>query len=480
MAAQVDIHCHLFNGDDLPVKGFTHRTKLHNVVLADRLAWLADRLVQGVAPGYEADLARVDALLSALEGLEVSRANLVQSPEAFEAEVDRVMAELQAENPETLTRIGAGLAAEEGEAAAGGPEGFRDVAAAARRGVRWVKLFSRSRLDLFADHMRTFGDELDLVTPLLVDLGTALGDAAVTTGEQQMALFEKISRASMQGVLPGGRAHVHPFVGFDPLRELRARRTGAIERPLEAVQKAVVRYGFVGVKVYPPMGWRPSGNTARTGLSEEAARQLDGIVDDFAAWCEAEEVPITAHCNRSNHAHPDYQGFGSPDEWLPVLEAHPGLHLNLGHFGGAEPRVPDDRWPWQIAEATARFEHLYADVGNHRVYDRRITNPYLDLLASMFADAATSTMATRIMYGSDWYMVALHPHSEQFLQTYRNLFEERFGGELTADFMGGNALRFLGFDDPANRNAKRLRARYQEHAPDRMPTWLPRDPRPGE
>jgi hypothetical protein len=61
------------------------------------------------------------------------------------------------------------------------PEGVADLWRYGRRAVRWVKLFGWSRLDLMADYVQTFGDEVYLVTLLLVDLGTGLGDIAAPT-----------------------------------------------------------------------------------------------------------------------------------------------------------------------------------------------------------------------------------------------------------------------------------------------------------
>lgn len=471
MAAVVDIHCHVFNGDDLPVRGFVHRTHLSKVVLGAGLAELIDRLVQGGAPGYRADMARLDAILGPSEGLEAAPAPQAQPPEQFEHEVDRAMAELQGSDPELLMRVGSALAEEDSPATAG-DESLGDVWRTARRAVRWVKLFGRSRLDLVAELVRTFGDQLDLVTPLLVDLGTGLGDVAKTSAEEQMRLFEKLSRASMLGKLPGaGRAQVHPFIGFDPLRELRARRTGDIERPLDLVQKAVLTYGFVGVKVYPPMGWRPFGNEPRRGMPDSDASEVDDIVEELAGWCEADDVPITAHCADSNHADPSFRGYGGPQDWLPLLESHPGLHVNLGHFGGASETEPDDGWPWLIARAAQRLPGLYADVGNHRIYDDGLATAYFAMLARMFAEPATAAMAGRLMYGSDWYMVAIHPRHDAFLTTYRDLYQQRFGDAGTERFLGGNALAFLGFD-PLNKNGERLLARYERFAPGSVPPWL--------
>jgi len=254
MTAIVDIHCHSFNADDLPVRGFIRRLHLRNVPLGAALSDLVDRLIQGTAPGSRADLARLDALLGSsemLETVDMARPTIPQPPEQFEHEVDRALTELQGEDPDLLLRVGGAIADEEAPAGTtDGLEGVGDVMRSARRAIRWVKLFGRSRLDLVADYVRTFDDEVDLATPLLVDLGTGLGDTAKTSVSEQVVLFEKVSRASMLGLLPGGgKARVHPFVGFDPIRELRARRKDDIATPLEDVQSAVLRYGFVGVKV---------------------------------------------------------------------------------------------------------------------------------------------------------------------------------------------------------------------------------------
>lgn len=481
MTVIVDIHCHTFNADDLPVRGFAYRLKLHGTPMGSALAELADKVIQGSADNYANDLARVDALLAPRGGLEAAVAQTPPDPAQFEHEVDIAMAELARRDPDLLPRVGVRVL--EAEAGAddltGGSERIRDWLPTARRAVSWAKLFGRSRLDLVADLVRTFDDEVDLYTPMLVDLGTGVGDVAKTTVAQQVELYEKISRASMLGVLPGiGKARLHPFVGFDPLRELRARPTKPILSPLQVVQDAVLRYGFVGIKLYPQMGWRPSGNQSSGALTAEDAKALDEIVDELATWCEQQNVPLTAHCSNSNYAHKDYGApgaeYGRPEDWFPILERHPRLHLNLGHFGGAREDETPDGWPWRIARKVGSAAGLYADVGNHRVDDEKILAAYFDMLEEMWSADDTATMADRLMYGSDWFMEALNPEHNRFLTVYRSAFEGRFGPGPTENFLGKNALRFLGFDDPDNLNAQRLAARYKEFAPNRTPDWLAR------
>jgi predicted TIM-barrel fold metal-dependent hydrolase len=476
----VDIHCHNFNGDDLPVRGFVQRVELRHVPIGSSVSLLLDLVVQQAAPGFQTDKAKLDRLLGE-EELESTYELPTMAPpidvEAqFEREVEEALLDLQDRNPAIVRRVGLELAqAEERPPAEEGLEGVLDILGAVRRAIKWVKLFAKSRLDVTALMVATFKDEIDLYCPLLVDMGASLGDFAATTMRQQVELQEKISRLSMRGRLPGGgKGRIHPFVGFDPRAEVKARMSGDLETPLELVKTAIERYGFVGVKVYPPMGWRPIGNEAGADMTAAEAAALDRALRDFYAWCEEKQVPVTAHCNDSNYADDFYRDgrFAGPDGWIAVLQEFPELHLNLGHFGGAREDEKLGGWPWTISRASTSFPHLYADVGNHDVYDSVLSGAYLEMLRRMFEEPATEEMVRRIMYGSDWYMLALHPECERFLDTYRELFERRFGSEATAAFMGNTALRFLGFGDVANQNAQRLRARYERFAPDRIPTWL--------
>jgi hypothetical protein len=206
-------------------------------------------------------------------------------------------------------------------------------------------------------------------------------------------------------------------------------------------------------------------------MPERAAHDLDEILIELYAWCAESDVPVTAHCNRSNEAAPAFADFASPDNWALVLERFPTLRLNLGHFGGGHRQKPEEGWAWKIARLAARHPHVFADVGNHRV-DAEGFADYLQMLDEMFKHRETGEMQHRLMFGSDWYMLALLPDHDQFLVRYRTAYEERFGNDAVGEFLGGAALSFLGFDDATNKNAIRLRDRYRRTAPDRTPGWL--------
>ena len=468
----VDIHCHTFNADDLPVRGFLRRTRFDDSKIGDLVSALADRLLQTDAPGFVAERRKLDAMLgitglTEAPSLESTGPGLV---EEFESDVDRAMRDLAESDPELLGALAEELAPVE----PGAEEGIFDAVGASRRVLRWVMLFGEYRVTNTALLVSNFSDEVGLYTPLIVDLDAGLHDTAKTTIRQQVELHEKISRLSMLGLLDGAvRARIHPFVGFDPRREVLDRRSGEIEPAFEVVKASIYRYGFVGVKVYPPMGFKPIDNGPTVDMDAQMASDVNNVLAEFFAWCEAEQVPITAHCNRSNEAHDSYIDFSAPEYWEQVLVKHPTLHLNLGHFGGAAAETRPDAWPWQIARLVrSEFPFLFADVGNHRIYDDKIRNGYFAMLRQMFQGADTAEMANRIMFGSDWFMLAVQPQHGQFLSQYRSTYQESFGDEATASFMGDAALQLLGFDDPGNKNAQRLRQRYEQHAPTRIPDWL--------
>ncbi len=79
-----------------------------------------------------------------------------------------------------------------------------------------------------------------------------------TTIKQQVEMMGMIARK-----FPG---ECHSFFGFCPWRQAHAnhleKTTGQpqYESPLRLLKSAIVKDGFVGVKLYPPMGFRPRNN----------------------------------------------------------------------------------------------------------------------------------------------------------------------------------------------------------------------------
>lgn len=441
----VDVHCHNFNGDDLPVRGFVKRVAGNRNALARVLSRAVDRVIQTMADDAADELAALNAML-AREGGDESVPEDVMA--TAEAEAELILAEVAVEDPESILQAQAELAIEQG--AEEGVEGIFDLPGDLRRYVRWAALYGKRRLALTRTLISTY-PEVQLFTPMLVDL-LGLEDGPRSTVLQQLEIQSKISMLSMRGDLG---AAVHPFVGFDP------RRNGAV--PL--AQAAVTQFGCVGVKMYPLMGFRPLGNVndPPRGMTVEDAMGVDDALRRLYEWCQEEQVPITAHSNPSNQADDSFKEFSQPANWARVLDKWPDLHLNLGHFGWGG---MDKGWPRQICELARDRLHLHADLGNHEVGDLRET---FEQLVKLFTDHPV--MKERFMFGTDWFMVATHRDFEEFLTRFRKAYEDNFEPDEVEAFLGGSALSFLGFDDETNKNNIRLRARY-EQAGFTRPDWL--------
>lgn len=479
----VDVHCHNFNADDLPLEGFVRQVLLgsSDPELGSLLATLVNHALQKRAPGFEEEMTRIRRLLAGDEPTVFEqRLSDDIATDALEWETLRDLVSLDALDPVFIRRLSHALHREiwgvDGGTAGGSDaatESLEDRWQDAVRAFRWAKMFGRSRLDLTSAMVNTFKHPVDLFCPLLVDLGLGLGDRPNTTARQQLEMAEGISLLSMKGKLPGGStAKLHPFIGFDPRRQVRAVQGGIGETPLDLVKDAVQNHGFVGVKVYPSMGWRPIGNRTTPDMPGSEALLVDKELRRFYKWCEEAEVPITSHANHSNYASPAYREYGGPSDWQSVLDDFPDLHLNLGHFGGA--RVTEDKagWPRDFARLASRYKNVFADVGNHKIYDSRVRSSYFAQLERLYDDPTTAAMKDRLMYGSDWYMLALYPGAESFLANYRTTYQEHFGQDSTDKFMGQNALQFLGFGNAGNANNRRLREYYQRHGVENVPHWL--------
>jgi hypothetical protein len=113
-------------------------------------------------------------------------------------------------------------------------------------------------------------------------------------------------------VVSDGR--IFPFVPFDPWRYVYEG-----ESALKRVTDAITDGGAVGVKLYPPMGFAPYGNATLNPKPmwpvkdfPDFGKRLDQAMGALFSWCIQAQVPVLAHANPSNAAHPSYKRLGSP------------------------------------------------------------------------------------------------------------------------------------------------------------------------
>jgi len=375
-----------------------------------------------------------------------------------------------------------------------------------------------SRLAAASQLADTYPD-VSLFVPSLVDFdewidkGTA--KAPVTPG-QQILLLEQIARLSILDRLPAGKREmqrVHPFVAFDPLREIsrnpadysiaapvkRWRENKEAEPPLadawwerpvrevptakgsfETVRVAIEKMGFIGVKLYPPVGFKASGNGGPNGV------RLDAALHRLFSYCSANDVPVMAHCGSSNAFSRDALESAHPRNWADTLETYPKLRFCFGHLGHSEGvEDPPDQahiergWAWNAVQLMRAHPNVFADLGNTTTSSEA---PYLGrtdraVLKAVFKieENGAPVLPRRLTYGSDWFMnTLLGDHADYYRrmsQALARVLSDLPGFDFKA-LVSENALQFLfGPRGSTNKNRARLIAYYERHGA-RRPAWL--------
>jgi hypothetical protein len=162
----VDVHCHSFNADDIPARGFVQRVLLKNVAVLKLVAQALDALGQGMAPGFEQE----DPDLSRMLTTEVATRALVQAipPPDLDAEARALLDHLRQTQPGLVQEAEDELAEQAGDQV---DPRARALFGADRAllAVRWVVLIGKGRWQITTSLMNTYPG-VDLFVSMLVDL----------------------------------------------------------------------------------------------------------------------------------------------------------------------------------------------------------------------------------------------------------------------------------------------------------------------
>lgn len=482
----IDVHCHFFNAADIPVQGFVRHVALRDgkdTRLSKRVAngvvVLLAMALGDVAPKAKHELAVLQKRERRLSGAELQK----RKDEQLRAAIRQLIALANGERSTNEFMVGGldeepdydGLLRELGDAA-DLPLTFDKrrsaeltdkridaLAEAAKKhdeiGVYldFVRLMQDYRDNLAEDYMRIFASKcrLSLITPSMLDFDKSLGGKPASPQREQIKVMDEIQ----QIVTRKHGIRMHSFVGFDPHRE--AEEPGS---SLENVQYAIMKKGFIGVKLYPPMGFKAWGNE-KAGI-DDALRRL-------YVWCRENEVPIMAHAENSIGAGCGFGSLASPQYWRDLLDTddYDNLRINLAHFGGFDEvrregektgvleSCKKDRfsgppnWEDIIGETIGhgRRPNLFADLSylSELVSDDK---PGLHEEIRALLDKWLDTYdrdARHLMFGTDWSMMAREKNYNLYVQTIADqLGLAGVDQEHQQNIFWRNASRFLGIDRP--------------------------------
>ena len=437
----IDVHAHFFNAADVPVRGFIEDCLGHGQSLVVRqlikaLARLAARLAAN-APTASEELRALQSI--ATEARAASRpADSIQSRAAGEraetarrvrdvirgSEFERLYRALQNSSPERRGQIRTGalspdeilsvLAESETPAApdtrrlqpaAGSPQSDADAADGLLAFVnymvsaRWMNI--QTYMKAFTTGAHAFG--VDTVLGALVDFEHWLTPGARSPQEDQLALHGRL--AELHG------AYFRPLAAYNPWADIR-QDGAALVRVLNAFER-----GFAGVKIYPPIGFRPAGNAtipASTSKPRPNLAQLDRVLERFFDACADRGIPVVAHTAHSNGRDNAHDDFGGPQGWDALLHRYASRArspiVSFGHLGGAGGTT----WTQDFADLMHRRPDasVYGDLG---YWDALACPPTAVAQCSAARDrlgralaitVGNGSAADRVMFGSDWLMLS--------------------------------------------------------------------------
>jgi predicted TIM-barrel fold metal-dependent hydrolase len=516
MPGAIDVHCHVFNIADLPSKGFVVdvflRAELEGHPFLKDLASYATEFVSDVLTSYTPDVqAEQDFLSGKLDPADdpLSRGNtraihlLAASmpgsalsgslPEAMRTNPQRAaFSERLAQNlrpdaasyltgmtPETVVTVNPADLLESS------PFG-----ATVSQYLFWAVQMTDFRTRNIDRLFQMFGPErlgVSVIMPSMVDFHRWLGARpALDPGDPPAVNVD--AQADLMTSIMKTRGDVLTFFPLDPLRDIK-ETTAAIEKHFSPDSAT----GFVGVKMYPPMGFRASTNDhiatfykdsdpATQQMAMMAGQTVDNNLAELFRLCAKYDVPVMCHSNESNQTALSIAGTTPrPTYWKPVIQTYASLRLNLGHFGSVVgfANNPFDDNHTDIGEMFDGFDgqgsRVYADIS----CETSVDDPVFRMNFASAVQSFTSTKATqarrqRLLYGSDWDMLGVSVNFETYLQNWLLTADEtaHLLGDSTFQekFFRTNALDYLGLSDKTSANRARIVHFFggENNAPD----WL--------
>jgi predicted TIM-barrel fold metal-dependent hydrolase len=194
------------------------------------------------------------------------------------------------------------------------------------------------------------------------------------------------------------------------------------------MERALVAQGYVGVKLYPSLGYTVDSQAMRRVL----------------AYCHERDVPMLMHCSPGGFFRtPQTIHLSAPEHWRPLLEAFPGLKVCFAHFGGADNLVqdpiPDDSWTQTILDLMGEFDGVYADISYNDapMAGGEREAQYFTHLERLLDDPVRRD---RILFGTDYFLIRMRLRESSFWA----YFEDRLSAEAFERITDANPRRFLG------------------------------------
>jgi predicted TIM-barrel fold metal-dependent hydrolase len=223
---------------------------------------------------------------------------------------------------------------------------------------------------------------------------------------------------------------IMPFVMVDP-RRLRASETTI--RSLEQL-------GFLGIKMYPPLGYHPDP------YSIYNEPQVNEELFKIYEYCESRSVPITTHCSPGGAYSSDLVRaqavrleFTKPWSWAGVLKRFPKLYLDLAHFGQDIIKIKEpSSWSAGIRDLIRTYPNVYTDLAYNSKALRPATSGQYFAVLNQLIDK-DPLVRDKVLFATDWAMTRHTWREVEYLEPFRKNLDDakmqRIGFENTLNFL---------------------------------------------
>lgn len=196
---------------------------------------------------------------------------------------------------------------------------------------------------------------------------------------------------------------------------------------------------FVGIKLYPPLGFNPwpcncyQHDKEKDTHTECANRQAK--VELLYKMCIEKNIPIITHCgNGGFNAAQNADDITNPGtHWATVLKNYPGLKIDFAHFGAGVPE-----WRKTIVKHILNpGSKVYTDFSYGGLNDEY----YRQLEVTINTSGNAGLLTERVLFGSD-FMINLMS-IESYNQYLKNFFNTNYLVSSKEKLCSENAERFL-------------------------------------
>jgi predicted TIM-barrel fold metal-dependent hydrolase len=316
--------------------------------------------------------------------------------------------------------------------------------------------------------------KLILCTPLMMDFIRASNMPTPTTSSGVIPFKQQIKEhAFFAARFPW---QILPFFHFHP------KRPNVFDLFLEAIEE----HGFIGVKLYPAMGFNPDCNHSPNGsVVNRNLKKLYSYIKTKNFGCR---IPITAHAQNNSTQSVDLtmaqtRPYTRISNWEPMIEEF-NLKINFAHYGGTQflifGHTPEKKFSIECRKTIRSLMTRYNNDSNKQIFSdisahSKKTKKYFNQLNSDL-----NNKKRLIMFGTDLPVITASTMNKDVINRYYDKIDtdgkkERFFKRHALEFLFEKGQIPKNYIDFLKKNRDNGTINWDPLAPENLPEFVTMD-----